>query len=1082
MDSNEELQPHELKGPLAWAAQNHVFANLLMLALLFGGVMMLPQIKQEVFPEFDLDIIQVRVAYPGAAPEEVEQGVILAIEEAVRGVDGVKRVTSTAAESYGAVMVELMLGEDRDQALSDVERNIDRITSLPEDAEEAEVSLLSSRSQVISVVVYGDLSEETIREYTEQVRRDLLDKSEITEATLDGVRPFEISVEVPRENLRRYGLTLNQIAQTLSQASIDLPGGSINSDSGEILLRTTERRQTAEGFEDITVATSRDGSAVKVRDIGRAVDGFEENDVAAYYNGVRAARVNIFRVGEQTPLDIAAAVNEYVELMNQRLPESVRLATWNDSSELYAQRVDLLVRNGKIGLILVLLILAMFLEPRLAFWVTLGIPISFLGAMLFMQPMDVSINMISLFAFIVTLGIVVDDAIVAGEAIYYERQRGTPPLQAAIRGIRSVAAPITFSVLTTMIAFMPMLFVPGASGKFFRVIPLVVIAVLGVSLIEALFILPAHLSGLKDNDGKFYRGVLKVQGVFTGALDFFIQRVYRPVLIVAVEWRWATLGIFIAMLIVAMGYVAGGRVKFIFIPDIESDIIQANLQMPFGSSVEDTKRVVGLLVDESREVFDELDDPEMNSRRGIYARVGEQEMVFGDPTATGGTTGGHLGQVQLMLVSSDDREFSAGEFTSKWRERVADVAGIDTLNFIYKTGPSGGKAITFELSHHDQSVLERASHDLAMELQQYAGVFDVDDGVEIGKQQIDIELKPGARQLGISEAFLANQIRAAFYGAEATRQQRGRYEVRTYVRLPRHERESLEDLEDFVVRSPEGGEISLRQAATLDVGRSFTTIQREDGRRVISVTADVDGAVTTAGEVVGSIEANILPALQQQYEGLRYSLGGDQEEQAESIAALRRGFLLAIIAMYFLMGVAFKSYAQPIVIMSAIPFGFIGALGGHVLLGMKLSLMSMMGVVALSGVVVNDSLVLISAVNDFRRNEGMGIVDAVVAGGVRRFRPILLTSLTTFFGLSPMILETSVQAKFLIPMAVSLGFGVLFATFVILMLVPALYRVVEDVRHFTGWLVFNRTGPADVPGLAHPELQNGDGPIEPPTR
>jgi multidrug efflux pump subunit AcrB len=689
-----------------------------------------------------------------------------------------------------------------------------------------------------------------------------------------------------------------------------------------------------------------------------------------------------------------------------------------------------------------------------------------------MEPMDVSINMISLFAFIVTLGIVVDDAIVAGEAIYYERERGTPPILAAIRGVRSVAAPITFSIITTMVAFTPMLFVPGASGKFFRVIPLVVIAVLGVSLVEALLILPAHLSGLKERKGKIYRGVVKVQSYFTGGLRFVIDKTYHPTVRAAVRWRWTTLGIFIALMVIAAGFVAGGRINFIFIPDIESDIIQANVEMPFGSASDDTERVVRRLVDESHEVFAELGDEDMSARRGIYARVGEQEVLFGgDPTGGGGNQGSHIGQVQLSLVGPDDRSFTSGDFTQLWRERVSQIPGVDTINFTYKTGPAGGKAITLELSHHDQDLLEEAARQLATELQGFGGVFDVDDGVEIGKQQIDFELKPAARQLGISEANLAQQLRGAFYGAEAARQQRGRYEVRTYVRLPEEQRTSLEDLEDFIIRTPQGGEIPLRQAATLDVGRSFTTIQREDGRRTISVTADVDSAVTTAGEVVGSIERNFLPELQQRYEGLGYSLGGDQEQQAESIEALQRGFILAILAMYFLMGVAFKSYSQPLVIMSAIPFGFIGALAGHVVMGMKLSLMSMFGIVALSGVVVNDSLVLISAVNDYRRDEGMGITEAVIAGGVRRFRPILLTSLTTFFGLSPMILETSVQAKFLIPMAVSLGFGVLFATAVILILVPALYRALEDIRLFFAWL-FGR----DVDDHSHPPGGASSGP------
>ncbi len=1037
---------HSAGGVMGWAAQNHVFANLLMVFLIVGGLFQLTQIKQEVFPEFELDIIIVDLIYPGASPSEVEQGVVLAVEEAVRSVDDVKRITSTAAEGLGRVVVELQTNSDVAQARSDIETAVNRIQSFPADAERPTFTLASNVSEVISLMVYGDIDERELRSVAERVRDDLLDTDEISEVELAAVRPYEISVEIPRENLRRYNLTLDQVAAQIRQASVDLPGGVVRTDSGEILIRTTERRNDAEGFGDVVVLADPRGSTVRVRDLGVVIDGFEDSDQSAFFNGMRAARVDVFRVGDETPIDVATAVKDYAAEMGPAMPPGVQLAIWNDGAEYLEQRIDLLLRNATIGLILVLLLLGLFLEPRLAFWVTMGIPVSFCGALWLMPQFDVSINMISLFAFIVTLGLVVDDAIVVGEAIFYEREKGASRMAAAIIGVKSVAKPVTFSIATTIIAFMPMLFVPGGSGKFFRNIPLIVIAVLLISLVEGLLILPAHLSGLKNPErGSITDLVLRVQGRVSALLAWFIDRIYAPVLGFALRYRYFTLGLAIATLIISVGFVAGGRIQRSFMPDIESDIIDVSIRMPFGTPVERTDAVVQHVVESIQTAYDGVQDPERAGQRGLFAQVGNFAPTFGAAMGDFGSTGSHYGQVSLLLVPVDSRSYTASEFTQVWREAVGELPGVEKMQFVYSTGPGGGAAITLRLSHQDIDTLEQAAEDLAAELSGYDGVVSVDTGFSLGKEQLDIELSDHARQLGVTELSLAQQLRSAFFGAEAVRQQRGRDEVRTYVRLPRDQRASLYDFDNLMVRTPAGGEIPMSEAAIVTRGRSYTSIRREDGRRITEITADVSSPAIDVGMIVEDLSAGFIPRLIDRTPGLRFSLGGDQQDQAETNASLSRGLILAVAAMFALMAMAFRSYVQPLIILVAIPFGFVGALWGHVILGYGLSLMSFMGIVALAGVVVNDSIVLVTAINEFRA-AGESLMDSVKMGGTRRFRPIILTSLTTFFGLFPMILETSVQARFLIPMAISLGCGVLFATYIILLLVPALYLIVEDIR------------------------------------
>jgi multidrug efflux pump subunit AcrB len=1076
MSNGEGFNPDRERGPIAWMAKNGVAANVLMLVLIVGGLVTLASgIKQEVFPEVELDVVSVQVSYPGASPAEVEQAVILAVEEAVRGIDGVKKVTSTAMEGVGTVNVELLLGADKDRALNDVKSAIDRITSFPEDVERPTVSLISNRQQVISLVLYGDVNEATLRAVAENSRRELLRDPRITYVELSGIRPLEISIEVPQSQLRKYGLTLDEIAARVNAASVEVPGGGVKTQSGEVLLRTTERRDRGDEFGDIIVMSKPDGSQVRIRDIATVKDAFREIDKEATYNGKRAVMINVFRVGSETPLTVSAAAKEYVQELQETLPDGLYAATWFDTAEMYDQRISLLISNARIGLVLVLLTLGLFLEARLAFWVTLGIPISFAGSLLFFPITDISINMISLFAFIITLGMVVDDAIVVGEAVHKQRQDGKGRLEAAIEGTKEVAQPVIFAVLTSCVAFAPMLMVPGPMGKFFRVVPIVVIAVLLISLVESLLILPAHLAhpmpwwlrALLLPYTWFMKLVSKID--MQHRLQHHVQHTYVPVLEKALRWRYFTVTAGVAVLIITMGYVAG-RIPFTFLPKVEGDMITAHLKMPVGTPVSETEQIADDIASVAQSIVDE-ENADLDGKtisRGLYEEIGAISRLDADPEGTQANEGSHFATVMIYLVEASHRDLTTQQFVQRWRDGIGEIPGAESLTFSYEVGVQPGKPVDIELIHEDVPTLEAAAERLASEIASYSGLRDIDSGVTKGKDQLDFQITEAAQAQGLTELDLARQVRAGFFGAEAVRQQRGRDEVRVYVRLPLEERRSLYNVEELVVHTPAGGEMPLSQAAIVTRGRAYSLIRRTDGRRNISVTADVANEDANANEIIAQIRQRELAQLLADIPGLAYSLGGEQERQAETLNALGLGFVLALIVMFSMLAVVFRSYAQPLLVMSAIPFGMVGAVWGHVAMGwflwdhVSLSLMSMMGVVALSGVVVNDSLVLIDAINRFRK-EGAGLWEGVVSGAARRFRPILLTSLTTFFGLAPMILETSVQARFLVPMAVSLGFGVLVATGITLLIVPCSYVILEDAKRRAGNFFARLRGRPTVP-------------------
>jgi len=1043
-----------MNGAIRWMAENHVAANLLMAVLIIGGLMKGPEITQEVFPEVDLDRVQVSVAYPGAGPEEVEEGIILKLEESLTGLDGIKQLKASANEGAGVVTAEVYPESDVDEVLQDIRSEVDRITTFPEDAEQAVVSKMLRRREVISLVVFGDVPERTLREQAENLKDELLALPNITQVDLSGVRPFEIAVEISQENLRRYGLTLEQVAQRVRAASLDLPGGTIRTEGEQILVRTKERRYWADEYAELVVLSSPDGTGVTLGEIGTVRDTFAETDEAGRYNGQPAAMLKVYRIGDQKPIEIADTVIAFAEKRQQNLPETIRLAPWNNTSEIFEGRMNLLKKNAFLGLILVIIVLGLFLELRLALWVMLGIPISFFGTLFVMPWIGVSINMISLFAFILALGIVVDDAIVVGENIFEHRQkRDKTFLEAAIDGTREVATPVTFAILTTVAAFMPLIFVSGMMGKFIKVIPAIVISLLVMSLIECLFVLPAHLAHSKKRTEE-PRGLLGViernRKRFGSNLERFVKGPFCRLLEFNLNYRYASVAIGIAALILTIGLVRGGVVKFTFMPEVEGDRITATIQMNRGTPVEETARAVRMVEQAALDMAAEFDAQLGDGStilRGVYALDGAT-ATRGGPAGGGGSTASHLGSVALLLTRSEYRDISTAEIRRAWQKKVADYPGVRSLTFSSNLVRMGAN-IDVQLAHDDFAVLELAADRLREALAEYPGVSDIEDTYAKGKRELKLKLSDAGRSLGLTEVDLARQVRSAYYGSEALRLQRGRNEVKVIVRYPQEDRSFLSSLESMLIRTPNGGEIPLLRAAEIEEGRGFSSINRTDRKRVINVTARVDSKVNNAQEILAELKPGLLGELTADYPGLEYGLEGEESERSDSMTSMKKGFQLALVMIFVLLAIPFRSYTQPLLIMSAIPFGMVGAVLGHLIMGYNLSLLSMFGLVALAGVVVNDSLLLIDRANNNRRY-GLDPHDSLVEAATRRFRPILLTSLTTFFGLSPMIVETSVQAKFLIPMAISLGFGILFATGIILLLIPALYLVLEDIRSLFG--------------------------------
>ncbi len=1030
-------------------ARHPVAANLLMLFIIISGITSALTIKQEVFPEIELQVIEMRVTYRGAAPDEIEEAIVQRIEEQIQGIEGIDRLTAYAVEGVGVVRAELARDAPVSRKLDEIKSAVDRITTFPVDAERPEVRELTNRQRVIELVVYGDVGEAVLREFAYRIKDELAATPGISLAQVARVRDYEVSIEVPNDALRAYGLTLQDLAATVARSSLDLPGGDIKAGGESILLRAKGRNYSRQDFENITVVSARTGARVRLADIARIDDGFRDQDLIVRYNGTPAAVVQVFRVGEEKVLDVVRKVEHYIDsTLTPGLPPGISATIWRNDATEFKSRMRLLIKNGLVGLALVLAALTLFLDLRLAFWVSAGIFIAFVGTFGVMNLLGLSINMMSLFGFILAIGIVVDDAIVTGEKIYAAGERGVPPLEAAVSGAQRVVLPVALAVSTTVVAFVPLLFVPGVIGKFLFQIPAVVIIVLAISVLEAMLIMPRHLAALQVVGHRPRTAIGAALARLRGRIDAALKRFVEGPLDRALRFATLRYGVVIAagvaILLLTLGLITGGYVKFIFFPQVEGRYVTATLELPQGATAEAT---LGAALDVERAGYaaaEKLKDPSGRDLvKAVYTAVGIQDRT--GPGAIGllDVLQGNKASIVFELLDPEVRTVTSHEFEQRWRDETGTVPQIEKLSFASNV-INLGSAVQLELTARTPEGLAQAVQTVKDELARIDGVYDVRDDRDPGKREVQFRLKPYARTLGVTLESLSQQVRAAFFGAEAVRVQRGRDEVRVYVRLPRTERDALADLGRYRIRTPSGEFVPLHELAELSFGHSPATIVRQGGRRVTTVLAEVNAAVTTGQLVNARLTSEVLPQLQQEVPGLLYTMGGEQREQGKALPAMARNFVLAVFCMYALLALAFRSYVQPMIVVAAIPFGLVGATVGHLLMGLNFGLTSLFGVIGLAGIIVNGSLVLIDFANE-ERGRGKPAREAMIDAAKGRFRPILLTAITTFLGISPLIVERSIQAQFLIPLAISIGVGVLLGTVLLMLLTPALAMWVEDL-------------------------------------
>ncbi|MBB3329433.1 multidrug efflux pump subunit AcrB [Halomonas campaniensis] len=1019
------------RGPIAWMVHHGVAPNLLMILLIVGGLLASTTIKKEVFPDFELEIITVAIGYPGATPEEVERSLLLPLEAALADVDGIDELTATANEGAGRVSATLIDGVEVMRVYQEIQQAVGAITTLPAAADPARFGLAGRSRSVMSLQLHGAVDDPLLHDVAEEVRAELQAAPGISRVELSGNREREIQVLLDEEAMRRHGLDHRQLAGRIGDEALDLAGGRLTTGEGEWLIRYQGRRDEAREFAALPILGTPDGGQLRLGDIARVERGFAETDREVLYNGEPSLSLEVYQLGDQTPIGISDAVHAQLDRLRAGLPEGVSLTVSRDSSEVYRDRLDLLLKNAFLGLALVLVLMGLFLEARLAFWVTLGIPTAFLGAMLFLPWFGVSINMMSMFAFIIALGIVVDDAIMVGENIHSYREQGHSLREAAVRGAREMAVPISFAILSNIVAFLPLLFLPGFLGMIFAVVPLVVVTVFLASWLEALFILPAHLAHRAGGrEAPAWRRPLdRVRQGLQGWLARVTRQHFAPFLERCLDQRLLTVSLAVAVLAVALAWAMSGRLGFSLMPRVESDRVQATVTLPVGSPIADDRAIRDRLLDAAEALAARDDGPAFTASRA---------QIDGDRLT-----------VQLTLAGESLDAWPPSRVAREWRGLAGEFGGAQAVRFESDVGgPGAGAALTLRLSHPDSRALEGAATRLAEALGEFEGITDIDSGLADGKPQLELRLSPEGRALGLTGADLAGQLRAPLQGITALEQFVGRQEISVEVRLPAEARRSLADLHRLPVRTPEGSQVPLARVAEITLGQAATTLQRIDGRLIIAVTADASQEAAI-NQVMATLEADVFPALQAGWPGLEITAGGRQQEAADNVSALTRAAWLTLAALYALLAIPFRSYLQPLLVLAAIPFGIIGAVAGHLIMGFGLSVISLMGMLALSGVVINDALVLIDHANR-RRREGMAAREAIVAAAVRRLRPIMMTTLTTFLGLAPMIFETSRQARFIIPMAISLGFGMLFATLILLLLVPCLYLMLEGLRERLG--------------------------------
>jgi multidrug efflux pump subunit AcrB len=1038
------------KGIIAWFAHNPVAANLLMLIIMALGLGSAFTIQRAMFPAFDIEVIFIVAPYPGAAPEEVEQGIVLKIEEAINDVDGIKRVESDAYESYARIIIEPHEGVDLPMLLTDVQNRIDAIQHFPEEAEKPIVSQPELLFPALTLQIAGDIDERSMKSLADEIRRELLTYPEISAADVVGARDYEIAIEISEQLLREYHLTLGDVAHIISASSLDLPAGSVRTENGEIMLRTLGQAYVQQDFETIALKSWPDGTRLLLGDIATVDDGFVDAAGYSLFNGKYSLGVNVFAMGKQDIIETADAAKAYVAQKRGGLPDGVTLDIWYDTTYYLKGRLGMMMKNLALGALLVFIILALFLEIKLAFWVMLGIPVCFLGAMALINTpyIDASLNMISIFGFILVLGIVVDDAIIMGESAYTEQEMHGYSIQNVINGVYRVATPATFGVLTTIVAFAPTLFVQGVFGAFPEACGWVVMLCLCFSLVESKWILPAHLAHSKPTRNRLLLRVDKVQEAVNRRLSHFVQYRYSPFMQRCVANRYATLAFFLSLLVLTAGLLAGGIVRTVLSPETPGEFMQVELRMSQGTPEERTLQSLA-------QIAVALETVERDYRRetGDSERLVNHVATYGFDRING--------RIDVELTKEDQRHISTREIEQRWREQVGTVHGADVFAITNTDGPKFGPAIAFDLMHRDFNTLRKASAELEEAMNHYAGLYDIRNGASDTSDEFHLDILPEAESLGLTRYALGSQVRHAFYGAEAQRVQRGMDEIKVMVRYPKEDRENVNSLNSMFIRTPAGDEVPFETVAKMEVQQGLLKSTHINYQRAAEVTAEADKTRVEPDKVIADIEKNVLPDLLQKYPGLSYDISGMADEEAKMAVSMGVGFAISLFGIYALLAIPTKSYLQPLIIMGVIPFGVIGAIVGHWLTGYPLSMMSMMGVIALSGVVVNDSLILVDYVNKAVA-AGTDRYSAVVQAGSRRFRAIMLTSLTTFFGLIPMLLERTAQAQSMVPMAISLAFGIVFATVITLLLVPSLYMILDDLDR---WWTAREEEAKAIPGV-----------------
>jgi multidrug efflux pump subunit AcrB len=1024
----------ERTGIIAWFARNPVAANLLMIVIMVVGLASAFSIQRAMFPAFDIEIISINVPYPGAAPEEVEKGVVLKIEEALNDLDGIKRIESDAFESFARIQVEPQDGTELAKLLDDVKNRIDAIQHLPEQSEKPIISQPELQFPALTLQVSGELDERGMKTLADEIRRELLTYPEVSSAEVVGARNYEIAIEISEPLLREYHLTLGDVAQRIAASSLDLPAGSVQTENGDIMLRTLGQAYVQADFESIVLRTWPDGTRLLLGDIATVNDGFEDGQGFSLFNGAYSLGINVYAIGKQDVVETAKVARAYAQEKSGKLPDGVTLQTWADITYYLEGRLGMMVKNLAMGALLVFIVLALFLEIKLAFWVMLGIPVCFLGAMALINTpyIDASLNMISIFGFILVLGIVVDDAIIMGESAYAEQELHGHSLNSVIDGVYRVSTPATFGVLTTIVAFAPTLFVSGTLGAFPEACGWVVILCLIFSLVESKWILPAHLAHSKPTRNAMLLWVDHLQEGVNLRLRHFVEQRYTPFVERCIAHRYATLAAFISLLILCSGLVLGGVVRTIISPEVPGEFIQVELRMAEGTPEDRTLQAL------------------MEVNRALEAVQAEHQQKYDEKLIEHVYTYGYErinGRIEVELTKEDKRSATTRDIEQAWRRHAGTVHGAEVFSISSMDGPSFGPDIALDLKHSNFETLRAAAAELQETLHHYEGLYDIRNGAGDTSDEFHLDILPAAEALGLTRYDLGNQVRHAFYGAEAQRVQRGIDEVKVMVRYPKADRETVASLSDMFIRTPDGDEVPFESVASLSIEPGLRKATHINFQRAAEVTAEADKAVVEPGKVMADLTAKVLPALMEKYPGLTYGISGTSDEERKAVTSMFIGFGLALFGIYALLAIPTKSYLQPLIIMGVIPFGVIGAVVGHWLTGFPLSMMSMMGVIALSGVVVNDSLILVDYINK-AVSAGEDRYAAVVAAGNRRFRAIMLTSLTTFFGLAPMLLERSAQAQEIVPMAISLAFGIVFATVITLLLVPCLYMILADLN---GW-------------------------------